>query len=595
MLTTLRKRVRVIMIVVAVAFVAGFLMGELWRMLSSSRGQESPLSRGIVAEVGGRKVTTDQYRSAIAYITDKYRNENQLRDLSNEDYVKIEDQAWKFLVSELTWGELLKKANVFVTEDEIIEIMKANPPEELRSSPELLDEEGNFDQQKYLDVMNNPRNQAYFSQYFRDLYERLPKEKLRIDVMNSYRTTGSELNEALRSGNGKWKVTSLYFGPKLLAGSYEPTEAEMKAWYQEHREDYESREVRSLRYVFFPLEVSADDSAEAWETVDRAYQQLLAGESFNLTMVDYSELLADTMPEPVLRDRLDAETDSVVRTLRPGQYSEPYLTDYGWQIVQFDSTVEDTVEAVALRRILVRVKMGTETVAAARDSVRDFIERVQFEAFDSVAAQMNKSITDARPMVGGEPNLAGVALNSPPAFTAWALRAKAGDVMDTPVSGPGGYYVFQLTEVAPKGYQEFEQVKSAVGWKVRQAREREGWMSAARSALEQFRAGVSLENCAAANPGVELAAEEFNGVTDARRRKGAEFAGAVYALETGETTGVVESAWGAFIIRCDSREETGNLKPEEFVQGRQQEVARDVLAEMLKDPEIRDYRDPFSY
>ena len=595
MLTTLRKRVRVIMIVVAVAFVAGFLMGELWRVLSSSRGQESPLSRGIVAEIGDREVTTDQYRNAIAYITDKYRTENQLRDLSNEDYAKIEDQAWRFLVSELTWGQLLKEAKVVVTEDEVIEIMKANPPEELRSNPELFDEAGNFDQQKYLDVMNNPQNQAYFSRYFQDLYERLPKEKLRIDVVNGYRPTGSELNEAMRSRNGKWNVTSLYFGPKLLAEPYEPTEDEMRAWYQEHREDYESREVRNLRYVFFPLRISPDDSAEARETIDRAYQQLLAGESFNLTMVDYSELQADTMPQPVPRDRLDAETDSVTRGLRPGQHSLPYLTDYGWQIVQFDSVVQDSVEAVVLRRILVRVKMGTETVSATRDSVRDFIERVQFEAFDSVAEQMNKSIANARPMVDGEANLAGVSLYSPPAFTTWARRARAGDVMDAPVAGPRGYYVFQLTEVVPEGYQGFEQVKSAVSWKVRQAREKEAWLGAALSALEQFRAGMSLEEYAAAHPAVEVATEEFGGVTDARRRKGAEFAGAVYALETGEISGVVESAWGAFVIRCDRREEAGDLKLEEFVQERQQDVAQEVLTELLEESEIKDYRDPFSY
>ena len=167
--------------------------------------------------------------------------------------------------------------------------------------------------------------------------------------------------------------------------------------------------------------------------------------------------------------------------------------------------------------------------------------------------------------------------------------------MDSPVAGPRGYYVFQLTEVVPRGYQEFEQVKSAVGWKIRQAREKEAWMGAARSALEQLRTGVSLEDYAAAHPQVEIAIEEFNGVTDARRRKGAEFAGAIRALETGETTGAVESAWGAFIIRCDLREETGALKLEEFVQERQQEVAQNVLSELLREPEIEDYRDPFSY
>ena len=36
MLSDMRKRVRVVMIIVAVAFVAGFLMSELWRMTEAS-------------------------------------------------------------------------------------------------------------------------------------------------------------------------------------------------------------------------------------------------------------------------------------------------------------------------------------------------------------------------------------------------------------------------------------------------------------------------------------------------------------------------------------------------------------------------------
>ncbi len=595
MMTILRKRVRIIMIVVAVAFIGGFLLGEVWRMLANRQTRGDRRRTDTVGQVGTHKVTTAEYRNALAYITDKYREDNRLRDLSSADYFVIEDQTWAFLVSELTWSKLLEDAEVRITQEEVIEIMRANPPEELRSNPELLDENGQFSQQKYSEVMDNPQNQAYFARYFRDLAQQLPKEKFRIDVANSYRMTGAEIEETSRAEYSRWQITSLGFGPRSLAQSVEPTDEEAEAYYKAHRDDFRSKETRHIQYVLFPIQVSAEDSAEARETVDRAHQQLGTGESFNVTMMDYSDLVAETTSAFFPRERLDAETDTVVSRLQLGEYSEPFLTTYGWQIVMLDSTRTDSV---AMRRILVRIKLDGETVAVARETARDFIERAGAGStdFDTVAVDMKLTVRKTRPMIDGEANLAGLSVSSPTRLADWARTAKTGVMMDTPLRGQDGLYLFQLDSIEPAGIREFEVVKRAASWRAKQEQEKKLWLAMAEEALDAIRAGKTMEQYAEEHEGVELNTEEFAGVMDCRRRRGAEFAGAVSALETGGTAGVIEATWGAFILRCDESHRPGiPVATQQLAQQRQQQVAQQVMQQLTVEQDVKDNRDDLFY
>jgi peptidyl-prolyl cis-trans isomerase D len=592
----MRKRVRAIMIIVAAAFILGFLGSELWNIIARRGGaRRDPTvdTKGLVGEVGKHGVTPEEYRAALSYITDKYKTDNRLRDLTNEDHANIEQQTWRFLVTELTWSKVLEDARIRITQDEVLQIMQANPPEELRNRPELMTD-GKFDQQKYIELMNKPENREYFAKYYQELIEMLPKEKFRIDVISAWRPTQLELQEVLRGANSNWKVTSLYFGPAAVAdaGNVEPTDAEIKAYYESHQDDFKVKEVRQIGYAVFPVMISNQDSADARELIDKAYAQLQSGETFNLTMLDFSELAPETLPGRFPRSRLDPATDSAVKKIKVGEYSQPFLTSYGWQIVLLDTTGTDSV---ALRRIVVRVKQGTEALGLVQDSVRSFIDAAAETPFETLAAQRNIPVLRARPMVGGEANLAGINIDSPSQVEQWAKHAKAGSVLSTPQRGPYGYYVFYLASVTPAGVQEFEKVKPAAGWRVRQEKEKALWLAKAQAAVEQLRAGKTFEQYAAENAGVELQSEDFAGVVDARRRKGAEFAGALVDLNQGERVGPIAADWGAFVIRCDERTETQATTADAYVQQRQQELAQQLLNEYLKTPEIKDYRNTGQY
>ena len=593
MLSDMRRNIRVVMFIVAAAFIAGFLMSELWRMIGtrgSQRGRTQD-THGYVGLVGKHGVTPEEYRSVVSYITDKYKSDNRLRDLSNEDYQAVEQQAWKYLITELTWQKALQAERVGVTETEIMEVIKSNPPEELRNKPELLTD-GKFDPQKYQQVMNAPENREYFTKYFRQILEMLPREKFRIDVINTYRVTNPEIEDALAAANTKWKTTTLYFGPKVMKQKYEPTEVEVKAWYEANKDTFRLKETRQLRYVFFPMIVSRQDSADAKEVIDRAYDQLVKGETFNLTTLDYSDFEGETLPAMTARANLDKQTDSVLSRLKPRQYSPPYLAGYGWQIVYLDSAKKDSV---AYGRIVVRVKMGSEVLATVRDSVRGFIEKAATEKFDTLAARFGLTVQQTRPLIGDQKELPGLDVDNLGQLVGWAKTAKPGQVLDQPQRGARGYYVFELAEVKPAGYADFAKVKQAAGFRMRHEKEKQAWTEAARQGLEAIRAGKSLEQYAAENPGVELRTDSFNGIADCRRREGPEFAGAVEALNPGEKYGVVELSWGAFIIRCDERTPAATNDPAAYVDQRRTQVGTDLMNELLKQPEVKDYRDAMAY
>jgi len=581
------------MFIVAAAFIAGFLMSELWRMIGNRGGQRGRPQNpaGYVARVGDHNVTNDEYRGVVSYITDKYKTERKLRDLSNDDYQAIEQQAWEYLVTELSWAKVLKAEKIGISNDEVMEIIKSNPPEELRNKPELLTD-GRFDPQKYMQVVNAPENREYFSKYFRQILEMLPREKFRIDVAGAYRITNAEVEDALTAANTKWKTTTLFFGAQVLKEKVEPTDAEVRAWYDSHKDKFQVKEIRQLRQVFFPLAVSREDSAAAKEGIDRAYDQLLKGESFNLTALDYSDLEGETLPTMTPRSGLDKVTDSLVARLKPGQFSSPYLGSFGWQIVQLDSARKDSV---AFRMILVRVKLGSEMLATIRDSVRSFIEKTANEKFETLAVRFGLPVRSLRPLVIDQKELPGLDVESPGQLIDWAKKAKAGQVFDLPLRGARGYYVFELAEIKPAGPRPFDDVKVYVAQSARLDKEKQIWLPIAKSALEALKAGKSFEQYAQENPGVELQTDSCEGITPCRLRKGTEFAGAVLALNPGETYGLIEYEWGAYIIRCDERTTISKLEPAGFAEQRRNKVAQGLMTELLKPPEVKDYRDALAY
>ncbi|MEO0023388.1 MAG: peptidyl-prolyl cis-trans isomerase [candidate division WOR-3 bacterium] len=607
MLSTLRKRVKVIMIIVAVTFIAGFLMSEVWNLIRrGDRKSRHSVPPGVVGQVGDYKVSLEEYRQVRQYIAGKYHKDSMFRDLTNEDETRIEHLAWNHLETELTWAKIFKQTKLDITEGELEWIISNFPPQGLLNHPDLMTD-GKFDTNKYRQALANPNNRPFFAQYAREIYEQLRPQKLQLYVAGAILVPRNEVEQTINLANTVATVTALYIGPTALSDSersYEPSEAELRAYYNKHRRDFQPKEeIRELKFAFFPFTITPEDTQAARARIDEAYRRLLAADtgglrdSFEMAGLMFGDYEPDTVSVAFTKEQFAPPVESIVRRLKPGSFTRPLATGNGWQIILLDSARNDTFW---VRRIRTRVKPDEARELAIQDKIREFMEQTAAGEFDSVALRMNLMVGQTPARVVGRKRLNwSVQIYNPGELVAWAADAKVGEIMPIPMRGPYGYYVFRLERIVPTQPVPFEQVKEAVKWRLRQEREKKLCGEMAQAARQALKQGKSLEDYAAQNPRVELIHEVVNGTTDimARGRRGAEFVGAALALEPGETAGPIMTNWGYYIIRCDSKQanERPVLNRENYVQSRQQTLFQELWDKITEQPETKDWRLVRSY
>ncbi|MEO0091939.1 MAG: peptidyl-prolyl cis-trans isomerase [candidate division WOR-3 bacterium] len=582
MIIKMRRWSKVLFIIVAAAFIGGFLMSELWQMLRSKSGQ-GMLAKGIVGKVGKKNITLNEYRQTLDYFTLKYQFEKKLRDLSQADIENIRQQTWQYLTTEKSWQDILKKSKIKITEPEIIEIIKSNPPQDIQQNPEFYTD-GKFNYEKYQQYMFAPENRLQLTLYAQELASALPKEKFRIDVLNSYRVTNGEINEQMEKENTSIKVTFLYFSNKVLTEKYTPTEDELKKYYEKNKSKYERKESYRVKSVYFPLMITSRDSLDAQRQIEDAYE-LTKTEEFKLLIRDFSENPTDTFAQWIKIKDLDTILQVALKKLGNDSITPPTLTTSGWQIVKVLAKAKDSVK---IQKITKSIKITRETEIALLDSINSFLERSRTENFDTLCHEYGLFSREMPPMTKDRLNFPGVLSQNQ--FKEFVLKSKPGAI-SKPLKGRGGYYIFQYIGKEPKSVQPFDKVKSSIEWTVRREKEKELIKKYAEDIMGKVRNRVPLESIVRTESLIDLRTEEFNSFRECRNRRGSEFAGAAYALNPGEIYGVLATEAGAFIIRCDEKKNNQNFNVDNYRENRVTEVGNQIFQNVTKTPEILDFRD----
>lgn len=582
-ISSMRRWSKWIFIIVAVVFIGGFLLNEAWQSLGQKSGTKM-LDKGIVGQVGKKKITIQEYRNTIEYFTVKYQTENKVRNLSPQDLENITQQTWQYLTQEKTWADVIKKSKIKVTDAEIIEIIKANPPQDLRGQKEFQTADGNFDYEKYQNYIFAPENRLNLILYARDLADGLPKEKFRLDVINSYRVTQGEIKDASAKENTTMKLTYLYFGPKVLQNRDTITLAEIQAYYNKHKDKYEQKTRYRVKYVLFPLMIGQRDSLDAQRQIEDAYA-LTKTDDFGILIRDFSDTPSDSIASWVKIKDLDSITKSALRNLKNDSITPPFLTFSGWQIIKVDKQTKDSL---LIRKIIKTIRLTRETEAAMRDSITDFLSRAQSVDFDTLCQTYGLFSRELPPMT--KDRISFPAIYNSYQLKEFVLSAKPKNISQ-PLKGRSGYYLFQMVAIEPSKMQPLEQVKSTIEWTIRREKEKDLIKNYAETFMDKVRMRLPLESIARIDPLIEIQTEEFTSFKECRNRKGSEFAGAAFALNPNETYGVLATDMGSFIIRCDEKISNQKLTPETYVEQRRNEIGNRIFQDAVKQPDIIDYRD----
>jgi parvulin-like peptidyl-prolyl isomerase len=155
----------------------------------------------------------------------------------------------------------------------------------------------------------------------------------------------------------------------LVVGPIEPTEQELSAYLEEHREDYDTPEEVHARHILIRVPEGASEAeiAQAKKQIEDIKKELENGADFAELAKKYSQ---DPGSAPnggdlgfFRRGQMVREFEDAAFSLEPGQISDPVRTQFGFHLIK----VEEKKPAQHPELAQIRERVLKDYIAAERD------------------------------------------------------------------------------------------------------------------------------------------------------------------------------------------------------------------------------------
>lgn len=550
MMRQLRESTKVVMVIVAVAFV-GLMVFE-WGMdfsgQSAQGGQPTTLGR-----VNGTEIRLEEYQGQYQNLLDQAQQASP-EGLSDAELDRIEQQAWENIVNLTLLREEARDRGIDVSDTELVEYIKYNPPPEMANMP-AFQTEGRFDLQKYQQALADPTLSETWRQYEEQMRLTLPILRLQEQIVSGVTVTEPELRQAFRETGERARIAWLHLDPAVLvpADRVSVTDEEVRERYEANKEEYRRAESAEARLVVFSPEVTAADSARVAALADSLASVAREGE------FDFADLAADHSDDPISVQRggdlgwvrpgaMAGPIERALLETEPGAVAGPIESAFGWHVLKVeDRQTQDGETRVRARQILLEVEPSSDARQAAREAARAFAQAASGEAgaFDAAAGERGLEVIDPPafekgvviPRVGPAPDLAEFVFENP-----------AGSISG-PIDQDGDFYVVRVDARYPAGYVALERVASRIREAVLAGKRLEAVRERAPEIADVVRQR-GLEG-AAERYGLEVRTSDwFNRTNNIPGiGSGTPVAGAAFGLAEGQTAGPIQTDRGLYFLR----------------------------------------------
>lgn len=467
-----------VMGVIAISF-------AIWGIGDIFRG----FGRNAVATIGGTEISIEQFRQ---FYNDRLQQlGRQVGRPITPDEARargLDRQLLGQLIAETTIDEQAKQLRLGIDNAEIVK--------RITSDPSFRGANGQFDRQRFEQIIRQAgfTESRFVEEQRRSMLRRQLAQSITGDLkvpatalaaLNQYQNEKRQIEyvalEAAQAGDipaptpevlNKYfderktlfrapeyrKITLLPLAPSDLAKPDAVTDADAKAYFEQHKDSYGKPEKREVRQIVFQ---KPEEAAEARERItkgatfdDIAKERQLKESDTDLGMVAKSDII-----DPAVAD--------AAFSLKPGETSAPVKGRFGTVLLQvgkIEPGEEKTYEQVApqIKREIAESRAKSE-VGNLRDKIED--ERAAGSTLAETAKKLGlKSVSieavdrsgrgpDGKPVAGlpQTPNVISAAFASDVGVDTEALQLPG-----------GGYLYYDVTGVTPSRERPLEEVKDQV-------------------------------------------------------------------------------------------------------------------------------------
>jgi peptidyl-prolyl cis-trans isomerase D len=580
-LQQMRSKAGIIWIIVAVAFVGGFVFADMSGLI----GRAAVTTSTVVAEVNGEDILYTTWVNTSASMAQQ-QEQQQGRGLTLDERRQIDDQAFNELVSDILLQAEYRRRGIRVTDEEIIQMARNVPPQQFQQLPDLQTD-GRFDLAKYQRFIASPaaRQQGILvtlENYYRT---EIPRTKLFQQIAGDEYVSDTRLWNIWKDTHDSATVSYVAYRPtpgKVHTDAV--TDAEIKAYYDSHKSQFERPGVAVMSIVSISRRPTAADSAEMLTKIRAIREEIAKGAKFEDVAKresDDSVSAADggQLPKSVRGTYVKAFNDAVF-SAPIGALSQPLRTEFGYHVFRVDKRQGDSVW---VHHILKLFRQG-DSSAVRTDRLADTLSKGAANAtdpkvFDDVAKRMGLLVSRISATEGQPASYLG---NPVPSASAWAFGGTQPGETSELFDDDRGYYLARLDSLRKGGLQPLDAMRDEIRTLLASKKAIEAAIPGAQ-ALAKAAAASTLESAAKA---VGLTVEKHGPFTRSTPVPAfgfvSEVTGAAFSLPLGAVSEPVKTDEAVFVVRVDKRALSDSLS-----WAAQKAVQRQQVQESMRNQKVR--------
>jgi peptidyl-prolyl cis-trans isomerase D len=575
--------------IVTLGIVGGFLVWMVWGQVTGVTSAGS----SALGSVNGTSVSTEAYQRHVQELEQQYRAQGNTR-ITAEQERQLQERAWDDMVAQILTQQELKRRGIRVTDDEI-RYAALNIPAPAYQQQEVFQTNGQFDLAKYRAYLASPQASdevlAELEQYYRSV---IPQSKLQEQISAGVWLSDAQLWRMYRDRGETATVEYVALDLSRLApGSVQVTDAEIRAWYDAHKDEFKRPRTARFTVAFLPTASDEADRAAVLAHAEQLRAQLAAGGDFaaaaRAESSDTGSARQGGSLGTVRKGQMVAAFDSAIWALPVNEVSQPVLTQFGYHLLQVTARGGDTA---VVRHILLPIKKSDaelETIDARSDSLGRLAQSPSGgleRAARSVGAQLRQgvTVTDDLPFIPG----VGGAMEALNWAAAEARDAQPGDhpVSDV-MEGDQSLYVVRLESYLGKGTMTLAEATPAIREQLILRRKRERARAEGEKIVADVRHGKTLQQAAATRGLTVETAGPFTRLEPNRVfGQASEAVGAAFGTPLNQVSGVVETTAGLFIVQPTAR---GGVDAAQFARDKAQ--IRQGLTQQLRQQSVQRWLD----
>ena len=356
------------------AFLLTDLLGPDSMLLGGGRSND-------VGEIAGETINLPEYQRKVEEFKNNFRAGNG-RAPSDQEMNSIRQQAWDFLIIEKAFQEQYDELGLEVTNEELVDMVQGNNISPIVKQNFTNPQTGEFNKEQVVNIIRNiaqapAEQQAHWYSFESSLVPARARTKYDELLAGSTYITTAEAERAYQKENETAEVEYLYVPYYSVKDSLvTPTDSELRSYYNEHKDQYETDASRTISYVSFELLPSGEDSTmirEEIEDLKSEFQNVEDDSAYARVNSDKSNSYR-TYPIAQLPKILASNTN----ILKEGDVIGPYIEDGAYVLYKTSKIFDDTVSSVKASHILIEAEDDSDAAdAAAKKEAREVLQKAR--------------------------------------------------------------------------------------------------------------------------------------------------------------------------------------------------------------------------